>query len=341
MPVLTESALNEKIKNDPGGAFILYGAESYLVKVYTEKLMRAAVDKDLEEFNLRVFDGENTELSSVYDEVTAFSFTGGRKCVVVRDYPVDDANDADFKNIEMILQDNPEENCLIFSYTSLAPAKKMKDLLKLFDKYGYKVEFGAKQDSDIVRILENGAKKRGKTFEKGVAFNMLNTVGSNLNLLLNELEKLCAYSGDTITNTDVEAVCTKSLEASVFEMTDFILTGKIDSALSILADLFAKRESEVMILSALISKYVDMYRAKVMRGENIPYDSLGDYYKDYKGKSAYRLKKSGESAQRFSLAHIKTCLDILAGADLALKSTSADGRTVLETTLVKLWKAGA
>ncbi|MBR6940897.1 MAG: DNA polymerase III subunit delta [Clostridia bacterium] len=341
MSALTEDALKEKIKSSPFGAYLLYGEETFLVKVYTDKLVKASVGDAFSDFNLRVFENDDCDLNEIYDSALAVPMMAEGKCVLVRNYPAAEAEDSDLALLKELLADNPPDNCLIFSYPALQPsASEIGEIVKLFNEKGIVVKFGKKQMSDLVKIVESGAKKRGKTFERGVAEYMVSCVGNDLNLLGNELEKVCAYCGETVRRGDVDAVCIKTLEAKVFDMVGELVNGNFDKAFRMLSNLFAKREDEYMILGALISQYTDIYRAKAaVKNSKNAVEVAAAYPSLYKGKD-FKLKRSVRPASTMTFEQLDSCLEILADADRALKSTQQDKKQVLEYTLVRLARAG-
>lgn len=340
MAEIDESGLKELIKKNPVGAYLIYGEEEYLVKVYTERLVNASVDESFRDFNFHVFEGENVEIPEIYESASAVPMMAESKCVLVKNYPFGTAGDGEMKALEELLKDNPEDNCLIFSYPAGAPkATDIKHASSLFSKYGYVVKFDKKTKGELRKILESGALKREKSFEKGVADYLISCVGDDLNLLGNELEKVCAYAGESIKYSDVDAVCIKSLDARVFDMVKDLVAGHFDAAFRKLSQLFARREDEYMILGALIAQYTDMYRACAAVSAGRRAAEVSSYYPSYKGKD-FRLNNAARNASDMSLPQIGKCIEILAKADTALKSTRADKKQVLEQTLVSLARAG-
>ena len=159
--------------------------------------------------------------------------------------------------------------------------------------------------------------------------------GSDLNLLINELDKLCAYAaGREITQRDIDAVCIKSVEATAFDMVKALLRGKYADAYGMLDALFAQKTEPVMIAGALISSYVDMYRAKAALASGERVEAVAQAF-NYKGRE-FRLRYAAQDASRLTLAQLGTCLDILSEADEALKSTRAEKRLVLEEAMLRL-----
>lgn len=340
MPILNESALKDKLKENPVGIYLIYGEESYLKKIYIEKIIKKTVDPSFEDFNFHSFDGKDSTLSEIYECAGAVPMMAETKCVLVKDFPLDTLDDNGFEQLETVLEDNSEDCALVFSFVTYEPkGAKWNKAVKLFEKYGNAVKLDKKTAADLVKMLESGAKKRGKPFDKGVASYLINCVGSDLNTLLNETEKVCAFAeGEFVKKSDVDAVCIKSLDAKVFDMIKDLTAGRFDSAFRKLSLLFEQREDEFQILGALIAQYSDIYRAKaaVKSGERA--EAVAKYY-NYTGKE-FRLSNAARNGSSLSFGDIGECIEILQWADTTLKSSALDKRLVLEQTVVKLARVG-
>ncbi|MBQ2847972.1 MAG: DNA polymerase III subunit delta [Clostridia bacterium] len=340
MPVLNESALKEKLKENPVGVYLIYGEESYLKKIYIDKIVAKTVDDSFADFNFHTFDGKDSTLSEIYECAEAVPMMAETKCVLVKDYPMDTLDDNGFEQLERLLSENPDDCALVFSLIAYEPkGAKFTKAVKLFDKYGFAVKLDRKTPAELIKMLENGAKKRGKPFAKGVAQYLITCVGSDLNTLLNETEKACAFAaGDEVLKSDVDSVCIKSLDAKVFDMIKDLTSGRFDSAFKKLSLLFEQREDEFQILGALIAQYSDIYRAKAAVKSGNRAEAVAKFY-NYAGKE-FRLSNAARNGSSLSFADIGECIEILSWADTTLKSSALDKRLVLEQTVVKLARVG-
>ena len=340
MPVLNETALKEKLKQNPVGVYLVYGEESYLKKIYIDKIVAKTVDDSFADFNFHTFDGKDCTLSEVYESAEAVPMMAETKCVLVKDFPIDSLDDNGFEQLQRVIEDNPDDCALIFSFIAYEPkGAKWNKAVKLFDKFGYAVKLDRKTPAELIKMLENGAKKRGKPFSKGVASYLISCVGSDLNTLLNETEKACAYAtGDEVLKSDVDAVCIKSLDAKVFDMIKDLVAGRFDSAFKKLSLLFEQRVDEFQILGALIAQYSDIYRAKAAVKSGNRAEDVSKYY-NYSGKE-FRLTNAARNGSSLSFADIGECMEILSWADMTFKSSALDKRLVLEQTVVKLARVG-
>ncbi|MBQ3045807.1 MAG: DNA polymerase III subunit delta [Clostridia bacterium] len=340
MPALNESALKDKLKENPVGVYLIYGEESYLKKTYTDKIVSKTVDSAFEDFNFHTFDGKECTLSEVYESAEAVPMMAETKCVLVKDFPLDTLDENGFEQLERVVRENPDDCALIFSFVAYEPkGAKWNKAVKLFEKYGYTVKLDKKTSIELAKMLENGAKRRGRPFAKGVAQYLISCVGSDLNTLLNETEKVCAYAqGEEVLKSDVDAVCIKSLDAKVFDMIKDLTSGRFDSAFRKLSLLFEQREDEFQILGALIAQYSDIYRAKAAVKSGGRAEMIAGFY-NYAGKE-FRLSNAARNGSSLSFENIGECIEILLQADTTLKSSALNKRLVLEQTVVKLARVG-
>ena len=79
--------------------------------------------------------------------------------------------------------------------------------------------------------------------------------------------------------------------------------------------------------------FVDYYRAAAVRRAGVA-DATARKELGYGG--SYRFTKALELCGRLSGAALSGALEILADADLRIKQNGADGRTVLEVTVLRL-----
>ena len=340
MPNLNEAALKEKLRSDPVGVYLIYGEEAYLKKTYVDKIISKTVDSAFEDFNFHSFDGKECTLSDIYESAEAVPMMAETKCVLVKDFPVDNLDENGFEQLERVVRENPDDCALVFSFIAYEPkGAKWTKAVKLFEKYGFTVKLDKKTTIELVKTLESGAKKRGKPFASGVASYLISCVGNDLNTLLNETEKVCAYAqGDTVQKSDVDAVCIKSLDAKVFDMIKDLTAGRFDSAFKKLSVLFEQREDEFQILGALIAQYSDIYRARAAVKSGNRAEMIAKYY-NYAGKE-FRLTNAARSGSSLSFDDIAECIEILLWADTTLKSSALSKRLVLEQTVVKLARVG-
>lgn len=140
---------------------------------------------------------------------------------------------------------------------------KWKAFAAAVEKTGLCVQFPRKTTGDIVKLLVSGAARRGSALTPDNAKLLVERCGDDLNLLLNEIDKLSALAGGgEITREHIETAATKNLEASVFDLSKALLQNNYERSYTILNTLFYQKEEPVAILAVLSGAYADLYRAK-------------------------------------------------------------------------------
>jgi len=341
LPSITEAQWNTKMKQgDCTGLYLIYGTENYIKQHYAETLRKKTVSPDFESFNFKRFEGKQTTLDDVNDAVEAMPFMSETKCVLVQDYPLETMSDTDAEKLTEILRDVPECCALLFLMLDTAPpsrkTKKWNAVFELFQKHGSVLEVNKKGTADLKKIIMGGVAKRGNAIDSATAEYFIVSVGNDLNLLLGEVEKLCAYcKGRAITQADVDMVAVKSLEASVFDIAKMLTQGRLDRALSMLDILKSQRAEPVMVHGALVSSFVNMYRVRVAAQAGKRPDALTAVIP---GLNAYALRYAAQDAQNLPVKSLREALEELHRADSLLKGSAVENWLILEQTMAALWQ---
>lgn len=339
MPNITENELKAQIKEQSfSNLYFLYGDEKYLIKHYTNILLKKIVPSDFADFNLHTYDGKNLNYDELYGAVEALPMFSGYSCIHIKDLPADSLNADATDKLTALISDIPETTVILISLTTLdvnMKSAKGKKMLSLFEKYGSAVCFSHAGIQQLVKLIEKGAKDRNCIFGYSEANYLISLVGDDMTVILNELEKICAYKKEgTVSKSDIDAVVVKNMQARAFDLAKALTSNNCDMAMSILDTLFYMREEPINILGAIITPYVDMYRAKVYSSGGVrAEDAAKDF--NYKNKE-FRLTNGARTASKYSVDQLRQFLDVLYEADTLLKSTSVDGRIVLEQTITKL-----
>lgn len=318
---------------------VIYGEEDYLKKHYVSLLIKKSVDEAMADFNLHRINGETCTVDDIFQADQALPFMSEKSCVVVKDFALDKADAATHAQLLELLDDLAEDCVLVFWQDSVGfdekKNNKVKELTAKLDENGVLLRLDRMTGTALYKTLEGGAQKRGCSMSRDVSSYMVGRVGDELTMLLNELDKLCFYKGEgEITRRDVDAVCTRSLDAKIFDLSKALTNGTAQKALDILSDLFARKEKPVMILGTLIATYVDMYRARIALGAGQAATAPAKVF-DYRRKE-FRLTNGANNSRALSIRQLRQCLELLAQADMKMKSTALEERHILEETILQL-----
>lgn len=321
--------------------YVVAGEEKFLVRRAAQKLISRAAGDAFPEFNRNELDG-GCSVDKLIDACTALPFMAEHKCVAVQDMEVGDRDQGELDKLFALFADLPGSTTLVLWFPTASPGggagQKWQKFLKIAEKEGCVLLFGKRPPEELRALLERQAKKAGCVLPGAVCRLLLEYAGNDLNRLTGEVEKLCAYAlgrgRGEITREDVELLVPKGTETTVFYMVDALVEGNYQRAYTLLETLFAQKEKPTMILAALSSAYVDMYRVLGALDSGLPLTAPMEYG-DYKGKD-FRLRRAQKNLRRISAPVLHRCLGLLLEADLALKGSRLPERLVLDSLIARL-----
>lgn len=338
MPKISETELKKIIKSRQfSPIYVIYGAEQMFVKRYTEMLTNSITGKNPSDFNFHVFSGE-IDLDSFAAALQIVPFMSEYNCVLATDIHFDSMDAEELERFSDIIKNIPDGTVLIVSMPTYTPSKNasaFRSLLRKADKAGSTCEFEELNNSMLEKYIAKWANEGEKRISHINASTLITSCGSDLNLLKNEVAKLCAYAdGEEISLADIEKLATVNLETKIFALSDAVLNGNGQKAFNTLDLLFYQREEPIMMLYVLSTSYIDAYRIRVA-------DECGvlkeDVAKDFNYKNrAFTLANARRATANVSTEALRKSLDVLIEADFVFKATSVNARLYMEQLIARL-----
>ncbi|MBQ9976965.1 MAG: DNA polymerase III subunit delta [Clostridia bacterium] len=336
---LSEKSLKQSLDN---GAilpvYVIVGNDSFLKTQAKDRIIKAAIGED-DGFNLVTFEND-CNLEILYNELSSCSFTSDKKCVVLSDYDVDKCSKNEFDSLLELAGTKYETSVFILYFDAIVydPKKsgKIKELMKAAEGVGgSSVIIDHRTKEELARQLVASAKKRNCLLSTTNAGYLIDVSSTDINTLLNEIEKLCLYiKQGEITKEIIDSVAVKSVEASIFDLSKKIIAGDTAGALKLLDDLYYMRVSPDLIIHQIGQAFVDLYRASAAKKQGVaPESAAGDFNMK---NTAFRLKNASYQLGKYDDNKINLSFDALINAEREKKSYSTDARVIIERLIVRL-----
>ena len=225
------------------------------------------------------------------------------------------------------------DSCVLVIYVR-GKADGRKKLYSAVKKKGGIVSFEPLGDAElngwIVRVFQQNGKKCAPDVASLLSF----TVGNDTALLRAEIEKLTALAGDrdTITENDVHAVATRSIECTVFEMVDAVVAGQRARALMLLRDMLTAGQERLGILAMLLRQYRLMQHVKIMQYEKL---SRQELVKNL-GIAPFAAERTMRQAQGYTGAQVRRGVGICLDTEYKVKAGQYNEDGALETAVLAL-----
>ena len=319
--------------------YLLCGNDNFLKKQMTDRIVKVSIGED-DGFNLLKYE-YGCDLNEVYDELCAFPIMSDKKCVILTDFEIDLSLKEDFEKLIELASQKYETAVFVINFVAIEPdfkkSERAKKLIKAVESAGGIVaQIDRRTREEMIGQLVSSAKKQGVTLTSTVSAYLVDSCSTDVNILLNELSKLCAFvgRGNEITRETVDTVSVKTVEASVFDISDRTIKGDAAGSLKLLDELYFSRVSPEIIFYQIASGFTDMYRALMAKQKGITPEQAGTDFK--MGNRAFLLKKALRSMGNIDEKILKVCFQILIDADRQLKGFSADSKIIMEQLILKL-----
>jgi len=169
--------------------------------------------------------------------------------------------------------------------------------------------------------------------DSGVIKFLIETSGTSMQELINEIRKLIEYVGEngTITKKDIESLAIKTLDSNIFDLTDNLGKKNIGASIQILNDLLYLKEPIQKILITMYNHFKKLYIVKLAE----------KYRKDLaiamnlKPNQAFLLNKYKTQARYFTEEEIRSILDEMIKLDTSYKNGLMDINIGVEAILCR------
>lgn len=305
-------SINEDIKTGNfKSVYLLWGEEDYLKKQYKEKLKKSIMPEE-DSVNFAYFEGKGIEVGALIDLAETMPFFAEKRLIVVE-------NSGFFKNACPELADYvktmPDTVCFVFVESEV---DKRGKLYKAVKEKGRIAEMTRQDEKTLLYWIAAQMKREGKKIKESTARYFITRIGSDMEMLEKEMEKLFAYTLDReeVTAEDIEAICTEQISNRIFEMVEAVAEKNRTKALDCYYDLLALKEPPMRILYLLTRQFklllevrelirLGYDKAQIAKTAKIHPFVAGKYMKQCRNFSGKQLREIMEEAAEYEEA-VKT-----------------------------------
>lgn len=316
--------------------YLIAGKDAFAIN-YTCDLIKKSVlgeDGKRTEFSEKSFRCEQgMELNRVLEAAKMTPFFAKKQFILLKGIEVLTAEQ--HRALAEYMERPSSRTCVVM--TSEDPGQHQQ-LLAIARKEGILVELPAPKEKDIPRWLMARAKKMGKELEPIAAHQLVSFVGTKLESLMSELAKVATFAGErkTITIEDVLEATSDSRASTIFELCDAIGENAIEAALASLRKLLDFGEAPSLILSRIAAHLRLIWKVK----QELKLEQSPRFIGEKLGMQSWQLSKIIKQATTFSEEDMPRIFEMLADADMMIKSGKLGHRQILENLIISLHFAG-
>lgn len=304
--------------------YLLYGSESYLIRLYRDKLKEAILGGH-DQMNFNRFEGKDIDLKEVNDIAQTLPFMANKRLILIEQSGL-------FKEQSIlpdILSEAPESTVFIFTEQE---ADKRNKAYKLVNDRGIVSEMKTLDEENLRMFVASLLKQAGKSITRNVCDYLLEKTGTDMDNISNEVEKLICYTEgkDIIAKEDVDAVVTIQVTGKIFQMMDAIGSKQQDRALSMYYDLLSVREKPSHILYLLMRHFNILLQVKEMALKGYSPDRMAEYVE----APAFTISKYAAQARNFTVDQLEEALRIAADTEEDIKTGNINDKIGVELMII-------
>lgn len=329
MKALTRTELERSLREGVHPLYLLLGTEIYLRRVAAQNIAEVALSRTLlREFNESSFSLFGDPVQSAIAAAEQLPMMSDTRVVRIRDFAK--LREADEESLIRYLNNPCPSTVMIFTADELDKRKKSSKVL--LDTCTV-VEFAPLRDAEAKAWAKARLKELKVTADDQVLSEIISLVGTDVQTLFNELEKLASAAANTgrITPDFVDELIGRSRELSNFDLGDHLLAGNRKKALETLHRLLEDGAEPVMLVGLIAGNYHRLALGKhlLLRGGR---DEV------FRNISLPPFKRDSyiSTLQRSTAAKIARGIQLTAATDLAIKTSQATPRLQLEMLVCEL-----
>ena len=296
-------------------AYLICGTDQPKVRRGAARLRKRVFDQTASDLNISQFDGRSHGAADVLQAADTATFTLGTRLLLVIAAAAWKAADRD--RVADYLSDPVPGVCLALVGETF---RKTERLTKLLEKGGQVLRYDLpKRQADVAEWVRGQARASGARLSPAEARYLVAQVGSDSDLLETELAKLAAYTlGRPVTTDDIDEVCSPTLDARIYELTDAVGRRNAPAAFRVLEGLYAGggKSSGEVARSTLYS--LVRYVGQLSSVMDLPHEMPAAEVAATLGIKPFTAQKLLEQRDRFERRTIERALAALADAQAAM-----------------------
>lgn len=312
--------------------YIFYGEDEFSLKEALDKVKGALGDREMVATNTTILQGQQLALEELVKTCDTLPFLASKRLVIVEGLlsrfeqqegkgkrtPSDDASI--WRSLKDYIERMPESTVLV-----LIDGKLRKENVMLIElaPQAKVIEFKALRGDELRGWIQSRVAKMGSTMSARALRLLSDLIGSNLQLLSIEIEKLCLYAqGRRIEENDVRSLVAETRESTVFDMVDAILARRTDEATRLVHRLENEGSAPPYLLFMITRQFRMVLQAKDLLRQQRKVDEIRNSLGITKD---FVLQKTLKQARAYSMERLREIYRKLLDTDMSIKSGSLGG----------------
>jgi len=196
-------------------------------------------------------------------------------------------------------------------------------------------QFAVLRGAELRNWVVERSKQRQANLSPGAVERLIGAIdGNHLGELAQEIDKLATYAGGkTVQAADVDEMVSGAVQFQIWDLTDAVIEGRGDRALSVLRQMDAKDYPPQLLIFMLVRQYRQTLLAQAMLRDGMSQPQIGS---ELGITSSFPLRKVVDQAARYPADALELAYRCLLQCDVSVKTGVLDVDTALQMLIVDL-----
>ncbi|MFS0987478.1 DNA polymerase III subunit delta [Enterococcus durans] len=303
--------------------YLVLGTEKFLQdQVRTEILKKIKIDGE-DDLNFLSFDMENSSIDEVIAEAETLPFFGDQRLVFVENpyfLTGEKGTNGIDQNTDLLVNylKEPLETTVLVIFAPYEKLDERKKVTKQLKKTAITIDVKQLDEKAVRQYLLNTLENSEIKMDRQAIDLFLRLTDLDLSKMMRELQKILLYGQEqeVITVKEIEQLVPKTLEHNLFDMTQYILSGRTEQALRLFQDLVTQGEETIKINAILLSQIRLFLQTKFLIKIGYQQANIAETLKIH----PYRVKLAMQEVRKFDEQTLRRLFDELVEMDYEIKS---------------------
>lgn len=242
--------------------YLIYGSDYKLIKRKLDEIKGDIKD-------VVTYDLSNDKIDNLLDDALCISMFEGKKLIIGENALFLTSIPSNINhNIEYLsnyLNDDNHENIVVLTVLE-EKLDERKKIVKQFKEKANVIHVDKIDEKKLPEFIINEFKEKGYKIDYKTTNYFLDYVGNDINVILNEINKMILYKDyDTkITIDDVNNISSRAFKDNIFDLLDGIMKKNYKKIFECMNDLKILKEEPIKIISMLGKQITFIYRVKIL-----------------------------------------------------------------------------
>ena len=302
--------------------YYFFGEDTYNLSYTLHTLEEAFKPLLSSDFDKETLYSEDRSINEILGLAVAFPFGSEKKLIIVKEAE----KIKDKKPLKEFADSPPEFTVLALFHNGAITNLNSEPFKTLYDK-NYLFETKELKGKHLIDWLINEAGSKGKTLSEENAQVLIDIVGENRSMIEDQVEKLCVFLNkkEEITIESIQEVSSALKQFNIFDLQNAIGLRDKSKALTVAYNLIDNGAESTYIIVMLTKYFTGLSKITELKSKNVSdleaAGIVGTHHFYYPGYVKARTL--------YSDAKLVDVFRALLKADISIKTTSADNKTII------------